>query len=50
MKLNLLPTLLTGGLAACSLVAAALNTTSIGIRDAQLTLVSADGSNEHVQK
>lgn len=50
MKLNLLPRLLTGGLAACSLVAAALNTTSIGIRDAQLTLVSADGSNEHVQR
>jgi hypothetical protein len=50
MKLNILPTFLAGGFAACSLVMAALNATSIGIRDVQLTLVSADGSNEHVQK
>lgn len=50
MKLNILPTLLVGGLAACSMVAAAASTTAIGIRDAQLTLVSADGSNEHSQK
>lgn len=45
-----LSTLLTGGLAACSFVAASVQSSSIGIRNAQITLASADGSNEKVEK
>ena len=42
--------LLAGGLAACALVTASVQGSAIGIRNAQLTLASVDGSNEKVEK
>lgn len=45
-----LSTFIAGGLVACSLVASSVQGSAIGIRNAQLTLASVDGSNEKVEK